>query len=84
MMLYDAFTQHLNNPRKHAALSKQTHTYKGYTIVVYGHSSMSIKNASGKEVFHTGHRTKKVMNTKDMENAINDYIHFTHAVIEGR
>ena len=56
---------------------EKSHTYKGYTVHIYGMRSMSIRDADGKEVFHTGFRTVIDPTIEEMEQAVEDYFKFT-------
>lgn len=39
-------------------------TYKGYTCITYGKSSMKILDSTGKEVMHTANRNEKFCKTR--------------------
>ena len=56
---------------------EKSHTYKGYTVHIYGMRSMSILDADGKEVFHTGFRNIVDPTIEEMEQAVEDYFKFT-------
>ena len=50
-------------------------TYKGYTCITYGKSSMKILDSTGKEVMHTANRNEKFCKTKsDLINQIEGYL----------
>lgn len=46
---------------------RYTYKYRGYVAAIYRKGCMTIYDANGYEIFHTGHRPKRFMSPKDIE-----------------
>lgn len=52
------------------SMSPRTARYNGYTLMLYGKSSMSVCAPDGKEVFHTGNRNQQTYTHDEMVRVI--------------